>query len=221
MQIQCTQCSARYVVPDQAIGDKGRTVRCAGCHHSWFVAPPSGLEKPLAGLEAAMKEAPPPQAKPIPKGSNLPVVKHPPVPAGIKASVFGFAAIAAALLLLVLKPGMYGYPPSKGLALAEVNMLSRLDDRSPENRRPIYEISGKILNTTEETLPVPVLRITLTDKEGTPLQYWDFSEAGRTLEGGKNIPFTTGPLDIKFTQPSRFIVELGNEMELAMRGKPE
>lgn len=217
MQIQCSQCSARYVVPDQAVGAKGRTVRCAKCQHSWFVAPAAGAEKPAAEIP---QEAPP-QVKPVPKGSNLPVIKHPPVPIGLKAGAGGLAAIAAALALLVFKPGLYGYPPSAGLALAEVNMLSRIDDSHPENRRPIYEISGKILNTTDQTLEVPVLRITLTDKKGTPLQYWDFSETGRTLEGGKNIPFTTGQLDIKFNQPSKFIVELGNTMELSMRGKPE
>lgn len=219
MQIQCSQCGSRYLVPDQAIGTKGRNVRCANCQHSWFVALPAGAEKPPAGPEPVIQAAP--QPKPVPRGSNLPVIKHPPVPAGIKAGVAGLAAVAAALALLVFKPGLYGYPPSEGLALAEVNMLSRVDDKHPENKRLIYEISGKILNTAKETLEVPVLRITLTDKEGTPLQYWDFSEQGRTLEAGKNIPFTTGPLDIKFNQPAKFIVELGNEMELAMRGDPE
>lgn len=217
MQIQCEKCGSKYLVPDHAIGAQGRTVRCANCQHNWFVAPPAAAQ--AAPVEMP-KEAPR-EPKPVPRGSNLPVIKHPPVPAGIKAGAGVLAAVAAALALFVFKPALYGYPPSAGLALAEVNMLSRLDDKHPENRHPIYEISGKILNTAEETLEVPVLRITLTDKEGTPLQYWDFSEKGRTLEGGKNIPFTTGPLDIKFNQPSKFVVELGNEMELAMRGKPE
>ncbi len=219
MQIQCTKCEARYMVPEQSIGAAGRTVRCAKCQNQWFVAPVAGLEKPLAGLESIMAQAA--ATKPIPPGSNLPVIKYPSAPPGVMASVFGLLAVAVAVFLLAMWPALYGFPPSKGLALAEVNMLTRFDDKHPEIKRPIYEISGKIINKTDKTLDVPILRITLQDKEGQPLQYWDFSEKGRTLDAGKNIPFTTGQLDIKFKQPSRFIVELGNTMELALRSKPE
>lgn len=224
MQIECTACGSRYVVPDHAVGVQGRTVRCAKCQHSWFVAPPAaaGVEKPFAGLETMAQEAPAsPVTRPLRKGSNLPVIKYPEVPPGVKASVFGVLAMTVAIFLLATWPAVYGYPPSNGLALAEVNLLSRFDDKQSENKKPIYEISGKIINQSEETLKVPVLRVTLVDTENMPLQYWDFSEPGRTLDAKKNIPFTTGPLDIKFNRPSRFIVELGNTMELALRKKPE
>lgn len=36
MLIACPACGTKYVVPDDALGVEGRTVRCAKCKHSWF-----------------------------------------------------------------------------------------------------------------------------------------------------------------------------------------
>jgi predicted Zn finger-like uncharacterized protein len=216
MLIQCPQCSAQYAVPDQAIGIGGRNVRCAKCAHNWFVAHPAAT--PLAETPTSTVESNKP--RPIPPGSNLPVIKRPPVPMGAKASVFGMLAAAIALMLLWLAPETYGYPHSKGFGLAEVAMFSRMDDKHPENKQPVYEISVKILNMSDKTLPVPILRVTVLNKEGVALQYWDVSEEGATLEPGKTIPFSSGPLDIKFKTAAHFMLELGNEMELSLRKDP-
>lgn len=40
MMLVCPECSASYAVPDKAIGEKGRTVKCAKCAHTWFQEPP-------------------------------------------------------------------------------------------------------------------------------------------------------------------------------------
>lgn len=45
MIIACPACSTRYVVPDNAIGVDGRTVRCAKCRHSWFQEGPALPER--------------------------------------------------------------------------------------------------------------------------------------------------------------------------------
>lgn len=208
------------MVPDQAIGASGRTVRCAKCHHTWFVA--ATAESSLPGLDALMEEeAARPKPKPIPPGSNLPALKAPSASLGLKLTAGGLFATACALLALALWPQVYGLPRSEGLALAELNMLQRYDEARPDAQHPLYEITGKIVNTAGETLDVPTLRVTVTDKEGNKLQYWDFSEDGKTLEAGGNIPFSTGPLEIQFNQPSHFIVELGSGMELALRRTPD
>ncbi|MGT2514329.1 zinc-ribbon domain-containing protein [Sphingomonas panni] len=55
MILECTQCHMRYLVADSAIGPAGRTVRCAGCRHSWF-QPPAMLD---LGTTAAV--TPPPE----------------------------------------------------------------------------------------------------------------------------------------------------------------
>lgn len=54
MILECTQCHMRYLVADSAIGPAGRTVRCAGCRHSWF-QPPAMVD---LGHDAAGAPAP-------------------------------------------------------------------------------------------------------------------------------------------------------------------
>lgn len=63
MILECTECSARYLVPDAAIGAEGRTVRCANCRHSWF-QPPALLDL-SARAPAVEPQAPVPVPRPV------------------------------------------------------------------------------------------------------------------------------------------------------------
>ncbi|MBD8678398.1 zinc-ribbon domain-containing protein [Sphingomonas sp. CFBP 13720] len=65
MILECTQCHMRYLVADSAIGPAGRTVRCAGCRHSWFQAP-AMLD---LGEAAAVTPPPAPVAQPAMAGA--------------------------------------------------------------------------------------------------------------------------------------------------------
>jgi predicted Zn finger-like uncharacterized protein len=59
MILTCTSCATRYFADDASVGPEGRTVRCAACGHSWFVAPQLVLDRPADAAPATFVEAPP------------------------------------------------------------------------------------------------------------------------------------------------------------------
>jgi len=213
--LQCSECQARYLLPDNAVGVSGRTVRCARCSHTWFQPPTEeSAKEALASLDEMLSEikiAP----KPIPKGSNLPAVKKRKAPHPMVVGT-GVAAVAAILsILLFAAPQFVGLPRSQGLMLGDVGIVKVADDKNLA-----YQISGVIVNMGDHPKVVPNLRVTLVDDNGMPLQYWDFGGDINAIEPTKSVPFSTGNLPIRFSKGTRFVVELGNPLELALRRKP-
>jgi predicted Zn finger-like uncharacterized protein len=215
MILQCPECNARYVVPDRAIGQDGRTVRCAKCAHSWFASLPAPQkdEAPLESLDTVINEVNA-KPKPIRKGSNLPVAPIAPVSGFEKFTTIAMLAAAAVIALLYFEPAHLGYNPSKGVALSDVTMVEL-----PGGNDPAVEITGTIVNPTNRPLYVPTMRVTLTDQTGSTLQYWEFSSDNSILEPQKTLPFSTGDMEIRFSSAHRFVVDLGNPLELALRPK--
>jgi len=169
--------------------------------------------KALADFDTMIEEV---NIKPVPPGSNLPVRQRPPVPAGIKAATAAIALLAAGLGMLWLFPALYGYPPSNGLVLADLVMHKHEGDEYPA-----YEINGKIANRGGETLTVPRLLVTLVDSQGSALQYWEFNEKDKTLAPGKAIAFSTGDLEVRMKRSTRFVIDIGNPLELSLRSSIE
>jgi predicted Zn finger-like uncharacterized protein len=225
MILQCSNCNARYLVPDKSIGAGGRTVRCARCAHSWFENPP------LASVNVADDNIPdldtmlgnineiPIPIKPLAVGANLPVRREEKAGFGLKLLVFFVFLVVVALGVFLEMPkplvsqflGIVGFQPSEGLVLADIKMNKR-DDAA--------EIIGNIVNNTDVPHQVPTLRVMLVDEGGNPLQFWEYKGNGKMLAAKEVLPFSTGELAIKFTTAKRFMVDLGTPFELALRRKP-
>lgn len=70
MILTCPNCDSKFRVNDDAIGPKGRKVKCRNCAHTWH-AMPEGAEN---------SAPPPPKAAPKPAPEPAPVIDDDPVP---------------------------------------------------------------------------------------------------------------------------------------------
>ena len=228
MILQCRKCNARYLVPENSIGTKGRTVRCARCNESWYEPPvdspfdealPNPLptseaettedfDKMLGSINAAANRS-------MSCNSNLPV-RRATTSTALKMVVAALFITTVGLSLYMTMPNLFGILPSKGLVLADVKVNKNTDEKAST-----VEISGNILNESEEPRIIPKIRIILLDGANNPLQSWEFKSNDATLKPKEIMPFTSGDLNMKFSIAKRFVVDMGTPLELALRRKPQ
>lgn len=219
MHIQCPECNTKFAVPERAIGLEGRNVRCSKCGNTWFAEMPEDAKKEalLSSLEALVGQqegGKPARKKSTASTAPAGVPEIPSTSISMTQKIATGAMLAAAVItaLLAVMPGIAGYSPTEGIALSKVTMLDL-----PGGAEPAVEISGTIINTASKPMRVPTMRITLADKNGGALQYWEFASDGSMLEPQKTLPFSTGDLEIRFSNGHHFVIDLGNALELTLR----
>ncbi len=211
MILQCPACNARYAVPDHAIGANGRTVKCVKCAHQWFVEPARTTEENLE----ALFQSPPETivAEPLAKNANVPAPPKPPSPILIGALAASFV-VALVTTLFVSKPSLFGFRKSSAVILSDVSLKKQKLDNGTE-----YAVSANFVNTTDKPVAPPPIRITLVDKDGTALKAWE-PATPEQLDAKQVFPVTYGPLKTSFASGDRFVIDLGNSLELMLRSKP-
>lgn len=80
MDLNCPSCGTHFVVPDNAIGEKGRKLKCAKCEHTWRQMPLEAMNTP------APEPMPEPIPEPEPEPEPEPYVEPEPEPAPMTAT---------------------------------------------------------------------------------------------------------------------------------------
>jgi predicted Zn finger-like uncharacterized protein len=233
MILTCPSCQARYVVPDSAIGASGRKVRCAACRHSWFQEPPNSApaaamtpdppafgapvsrQPTLTGRPPVERRAPAQAAAPD-WDRPLPAIEEPPFrprrnPARlltIASLIIGALALAAAAAIQYF--GLPNVGSWVGIPVQTGDVLSIVDQNARTSRlergNAVLEVSGTIVNQTDQVQRVPQILAELKDAQGRIIYSWsiappvgDLQPRGRVAFNSANVGVPRGGRQLSLT----------------------
>lgn len=211
MIISCPSCDAQYLLPDDAIGPKGRRVKCTSCAYTWLQHAEDAHEAhlPVTDEDTAAAEREEEERRKRRQalvGAAKPVFDAP-QPQASMVQVVGSGLMwgAGAFLVLFLcaiglkntivaawQPsalifetiGMPADVPGKGLEFKDINVITTATAKEGGT----MGVKGSVANTTKAGIFLPNLRIRLEGPSGW-LKDWDIGLGGKYLPSGKSISF--------------------------------
>ena len=207
MRITCPECFAQFDVPDGAIKETGRKLRCGQCKHQWHQLPipdatPEIMETPSEDLEPKISatyneyETPPiPEISDI-KASFNKKTKSLPISTIIAAaliiiSIFGciygrsvIVAYAPASSLLYDKIGLHVPVPGEFLVIKNVGVW-----RENSGGMEVLAVKGELFNPNETIQEVPIIKGSEVDATGRVLATESFVPEAATLLPNETIKF--------------------------------
>jgi hypothetical protein len=185
----------------------------------WFQTTPQAEPEPEVVLEPAEKPAP--DLRPTPPVPSVPVresaasaaeqaggarARAPRPPKGgavadaiawaaliFLAATIGWAAVQYRQTVAELWPGVaplyqvLGLPVEpEGIALTDLAYQHEVEDG-----QPVLAVTGKVVNVSNRELPVPVIRVMLSNEAKQEIYHWMFDSGVQSLKPGAESPFIT------------------------------
>lgn len=200
MIITCPSCESQYILPDDAIGPKGRRVKCTSCSYTWLEPAPTQSEDVVEAKAfyfdpektSTKRDVYDPRAE-------VPVVSTPwgrIVAVGIGFAVLLF--VISVIFLVIARPGLtpswpplallyerIGFPvpaPGDGLVFEDITMAFEGPNKT------MVRITGKITNSSSVDKVLPKLLVRLSGESGW-LKDWPIDLYGKTLVAGETAGF--------------------------------
>ena len=206
MILTCPTCQTRYRTEAANFPGTGRRVRCAKCGQVWLQPAPE------TAADTALALATPVPAHVVPAPSTLSAARAAVRPSRSGSSRpiserLGLAAGWAGLLAMVALIGWVGFrfrqeistlwPQSSALyatfGVAVNSHGIEFDDvsyhRETDNGVSALALTGKLVNVSRRELPVPPIRITLTDDEQHEIYHWNIPPPEPRLKPGQSLTF--------------------------------
>ncbi len=207
MRIACPNCSAYFDVPEDAIPEEGRKLRCSQCQHKWHQLPIEETNE--LAFEDVTEDLPNPLETEIKLSDNIPIPsseeiietsrkRRPNVP-WVPITIFAVLVLAISAGLNWRIDAVKQYPPiailydAIGLHVpvkGENLVLKNIGAwRNNEQFMEILLVQGEIYNPTELVQAIPIIQGTEIDATGRELQTEFFTPEAKTLLPDETIKF--------------------------------
>lgn len=210
MILTCPQCSTKFNIPDDILGDDGKTVRCSVCENSWHQMPEPAQshdqtsddddwEKDLILPGQLSDDETPDSIRPF--SFNAEDTQQSEKNKHLILLISGVGALTTFLLIflffLTLKgpltsanPGLHGFYAFFGMKPAILKTDIIFNTKAEIHDDKIF-ITGELSNLSENAQDIPMIMATQLDEYNQELGRFMIAPPQETLAPGESIPFTS------------------------------